>query len=80
MLVRGLAGGPLGIAIIGAEVAAAMYLKSLQDSNAANAIKNTAHPLRRGNALFTPDGQEISQFPEDASASSQYNSREQIFS
>ena len=46
MLVRGLAGGPLGIAIIGAEVAAAMYLKSLQDSNNAAWHKKHSTPSK----------------------------------
>ena len=64
-MLKNLAGGPIGIALIGAEIAAGIYIDRLNESNAANAIKNAAYPRRRGNTYSTIDGTEIYTIPDE---------------
>ena len=66
-MVTKLAGGPVGIGLIAAELAAAEYLRRLQESTGAQNVANASHALREGNAFYTNDGQKqlLGEFSDD---------------
>lgn len=66
MLTR-LAGGPVGVLLIGAELAANEYLRRLQESTGAQDVANASHAVREGNTFYTNDRSEVlGEFPDDA--------------
>ena len=64
-MVTRLAGGPVGVALIAAELIGQEYIRRLQESTEAQNIANASHARRRGNAFFTSTGQPLGEFSEN---------------